>query len=111
MTADILMSRSGEVYFPESVQAASQPLVFVLEVRTVILFGSRAVGDHDEKSDFDIAISAPSLARSELTKLRDTIGHARTLYKISVSLLEMMPERLRARVTSQGITVYERKEA
>jgi predicted nucleotidyltransferase len=111
MTADILTPQLGKVFLPDSVRATLQLLVFVPEVRAIILFGSRAVGDHDEKSDFDIAVSAPALARRDFSKLRDAIAHSRTLYKISVSLLETMPERLRARVTSQGLTVYERKEA
>jgi uncharacterized protein len=109
MTADIFVPQV-EDFLPASVQAALQLAVFVPEVRTIILFGSRAVGDHDEKSDFDIAISAPRLARNEFIKLRDAVAHSRTLFKISLSLLEKMPERLQNRVTSQGLKIYERKE-
>jgi predicted nucleotidyltransferase len=111
VAADVLMSQIGGVFLPESVRATLELLVFLPDVRTIILFGSRAVGDHDERSDFDVAISAPTLTRTEFSKMRDAITHSRTLYKISVSLLETMPERLRARVTSQGLTVYERTEA
>jgi predicted nucleotidyltransferase len=109
MTADTFTPQV-RVFLPDSVRTALELAVFVPEVRTIILFGSRAVGDHDEKSDFDIAISAPSLARNEFVKLRDAISHSRTLFKISLSLLEKMPERLRTRVTSQGLSIYERKE-
>ena len=99
MTEDIRILRSDRACLPDSVRDALHFLVFVPEVRAIILFGSRAVGDNDEKSDFDISVSAPSLARNKFSKLRDTIAHSRTLYKISISLLEAMPERLQKRIT------------
>jgi predicted nucleotidyltransferase len=51
---------------PESVIGPLEFLTCVPEVTSVILFGSRAVGDHEDRSDIDIAISAPTLSRKEL---------------------------------------------
>ena len=68
------------------------------------------MGDHEERSDFDIAISAPELEKTTLARVRDAVGQCRTLYKITVSLLETMPERLKVRVISQGVTIYEREK-
>jgi hypothetical protein len=55
-----------------------------------------------------VAISAPTLERGALSGIRDMIDQSRTLYHISVSVLEFMPPALQARVLRQGITLYER---
>jgi predicted nucleotidyltransferase len=95
---------------PESVTGPLEFLISAPEVIGVILFGSRAVGDHDDRSDVDIAISAPTLSRTGLVELRDAIGQSRTLFKISISVLERMPSNLKDRVVSQGVYLYERTE-
>jgi predicted nucleotidyltransferase len=106
----ILSSHHGNVVLPESARASLQLLLEVREVQKVILFGSRAVGDHEERSDFDIAVSAPDLAPGPWLQLRDRMAHSRTLYRLSVTLLESMPDRLRDSVLLQGITLYERPQ-
>ena len=98
-------------HLPESVVRTLELLIAAPEVTGVILFGSRAVGDHDDRSDFDIAVSAPTLSRAGLARLRDCIGQSRTLFKISISVLEQMPFQLRDRVISQGVRLYECKKA
>jgi uncharacterized protein len=95
---------------PDSVIGPLGFLTSIPEVISIILFGSRAVGDHDERSDVDIAISAPTLSRRSLVQLRDAIGQSRTLFKISVSVLERMPPNLKNRVVSQGVYLYERAQ-
>lgn len=93
---------------PPSIRLVLSLIERVPEVEQIILFGSRAVGDHDERSDFDIAISAPGLSKLDLARLRHEVAHAETLYKISVTPLETMPKKLATRVLSQGIIIYER---
>lgn len=105
------MRGTGIANIPESALDAIAILMTPFAVRRVILFGSRAVGDHDQHSDVDIAISAPGLTHSELALLRDRVNNARTLYHIGVSALEEMPDALRIRVLAQGVTIYERQEA
>jgi predicted nucleotidyltransferase len=83
----------------------------VPQVERLILFGSRALGDHDERSDLDVAVSAPDLDRAGLAALRDKLNRFRTLYKISLTPIESMPPRLRDRVLAQGVVLYERQEA
>lgn len=95
---------------PESVIGPLELLTSVPEVTSIILFGSRAVGDHEDRSDVDIAISAPTLSRTNLVQLRDVIGQSRTLFKISISVLEHMPPNLKDRVISQGVYLYERAQ-
>lgn len=93
---------------PLSANVALDRVRAVAAVRRIILYGSRAVGDEDERSDIDIAISAPDLDGRSFTRLRDAVDNARTLYKISLAQLEDMPAPLRNRVLAQGRVIYER---
>ena len=77
--------------FPPSVRAALKPVFLNEQINQVILFGSRAFGDHDERSDFDLAISAPDLSKRGMVEIWEGIELSDTLYKISISLLEAMP--------------------
>ena len=77
-------------------------------MRRIVLVGSRAVGDGDERSDIDLAISAPGLDAPSVARLRDAVSTTRTLYKISLTRIEDMPASLLSRVLAQGRTLYER---
>ncbi|MBZ9887313.1 nucleotidyltransferase domain-containing protein [Mesorhizobium sp. BR1-1-3] len=96
---------------PESVACALEALRRCDKIEQVILFGSRAVGDHDPRSDVDLAISGPSLSRGEIAILRDEIERAPSLFRIAVSHLEKMPATLRERVMKQGIVIHDREKA
>ncbi|CAO4132607.1 nucleotidyltransferase domain-containing protein [Methylorubrum extorquens] len=96
---------------PESAATALRHLTDSPKVVFVILFGSRAVGDQDERSDIDIAFSAPELSKGELALIRDKVELSRSLYKISISQIERMPASLRERVLDQGVIVYEQSKA
>ncbi|MCD8501469.1 MAG: nucleotidyltransferase domain-containing protein [Bacillaceae bacterium] len=43
------------------------------DVKEVMLFGSRAHGDHEERSDIDLAIVAPNLSNRDWYLLIDTL--------------------------------------
>ena len=96
------------VHLPASASAALDLIKAVPAVRRIVLFGSRAVGDEEERSDIDLAISAPGLDAPDVARLRDAVSTTRTLYRISVTRIEDMPVSLRSRVLAQGRTVYER---
>jgi predicted nucleotidyltransferase len=96
------------VRLPHSAGAALALLEAAPAVRRIILFGSRAVGDEEERSDIDLAISAPDLDATGVARLRDAVSTTRTLYKISVTRIEDMPASLKSRVLKQGKTIYER---
>lgn len=76
-------------------------------VERIIVFGSRAVGDHDARSDFDLAISASRLSRREWIFLQDYVSQGDTLFKVAVTLLNDMPGALRNQVLSQGEVIYD----
>ena len=96
------------VRLPDSAGDALDLIKAVPAVRRIVLFGSRAVGDEEERSDIDLAISAPGLDASGVARLRDAVSTTRTLFKISVTRIEDMPTPLRSRVLAQGRTLYER---
>jgi predicted nucleotidyltransferase len=101
----------SQVDLPDSARAAMEALARFDGVERIILFGSRAIGDHDRRSDIDVAISGVGIDRAMLAKIRDWMDRARTLYKISIADLDAMPKPLRERVLTQGLTIYERPEA
>ncbi|BBJ30977.1 hypothetical protein RAS_00860 [Rickettsia asiatica] len=51
-------------------------------VKAIWLFGSRARGDNDERSDIDIAIICPNITDQEWLEVMDIIENADTLLKI-----------------------------
>jgi predicted nucleotidyltransferase len=81
-------------------------------VERVWLFGSRARGDHFERSDIDLAIEAPELDRYDWLKLSlDFEEAAPTLLGVDVVRMEEAPEHLRAQILEEGVVVHERSRA
>lgn len=106
-----ITTKHRTIRLPESARAALDMLAGVPQIERMILFGSRAIGDHDERSDLDVAVSAPDLDRAGFAALRDRLDRFRTLYTISLTSIESMPPRLRDRVLAQGVVLYDRQEA
>ena len=80
------------------------------EVKSVILFGSRACGDAGERSDIDLAISAPQLKLRRWLDMKLLAEEAPTLLSITLVRLEDSPPELRERVLKEGIVLYEQKK-
>ena len=74
-------------------------------MRRVILFGSRARGDHRDRSDVDLALDAPGLPRPDWLRLRIDADEARTLYGVDLVRLDQIPDRLRQRIETEGVDV------
>jgi len=96
---------------PESVQLVLDTLVKTYPVEELILFGSRAVGDHEPRSDFDIAVRANAIDRYQFSKIRVEIAEARTLYWVSLVHFDTTPPKLQERIQKQGVTIYDRSKA
>jgi uncharacterized protein len=109
--SDAELSVASMRSFPMSVQRVLSDLVSSKPIDALVLFGSRAMGDNDIRSDFDIAVSAPSLQRREFSMIRVEVAEAPTLYWISLVHLELTPLRLRERILRQGVLIYERPKA
>ncbi len=80
------------------------------EVKSVILFGSRAYGDADPRSDVDLAISAPRMNLRRWLNLKLLAEEAPTLLSITLVRLEDSPSELRERVLREGVVLYEQKK-
>lgn len=81
-------------------------------VERAVLFGSRARGDHCEKSDYDIAIYG-NLSRAWIAALFDYAEEKLpTLHKIDfVFMRELKDERMRDSIEKEGITIYDKETA
>ncbi len=93
---------------PISVQRVIDELVELYPIDKLVLFGSRAVGDFEERSDFDIAVFSQTLCRKKFSRLRLDAADSRTLYWVSLVHFETNPQALQQRILEQGITIYER---
>jgi predicted nucleotidyltransferase len=79
-------------------------------VDSVRLYGSRARGDASSKSDFDIAIAAPTANRAEWLQLLDSLEQIETLLDIQAVRLEETSGEFRERIVNEGKVLYERRE-
>ncbi|MGO9274316.1 MAG: nucleotidyltransferase domain-containing protein [Terriglobia bacterium] len=77
-------------------------------VEALILFGSRAFGDHEDRSDVDVAVCGVSITPLEWSRIRDAASTARSLYWISLVHFERNPPTLKKRITDTGIQIYVR---
>jgi uncharacterized protein len=73
----------------------------------VVLFGSRARGDADERSDIDLAIKADGTLLS-MARVSGITDEAPTLLLFDVVDLDHVPELLRREIEQEGIVIYER---
>jgi predicted nucleotidyltransferase len=76
-------------------------------VRRVLLFGSRARGDHRPRSDVDLAVDADESPAARLAAL-DLVDDAETLLPIDLVWLPEAPPALWAEVQREGIVLFER---
>lgn len=92
--------------------AALLPLFQVLpDVQRVILFGSRVRGDHQERSDIDLAVDAPDMDILEWDKLCFSItDNSKTLLPIDLIWLQHASAELAKRIQREGVVVFERED-
>ncbi len=78
-------------------------------VESVILYGSRARGDHRARSDIDLAVICPDATSRDWFDMTKIIDDARTLLKIDLVRYQKMQEEFREEIDREGIVLYERK--
>ncbi len=79
-------------------------------VEAVWLFGSRARGDHRQRSDIDLAVWAPTTGPRQWDAVVQWLQErAPTLLLIDVVRLDRAGDRLRKRVVDEGVVVYQRE--
>ena len=78
-------------------------------VKKIILFGSRARGDHQTKSDFDIAIDCPEANFDDWIDLLQTTEKIPTLLSIQIIRYNTSSKELQDRIKEEGVILYEQK--
>ena len=94
-----------EPAIPDSVRPLIARLATAPGVERVISFGSRARGDHRERSNVDLAVDAPGVSRVDWLRLKVDADEARTLFHVELVRLEEAPTRLKASIDRGGIYV------
>lgn len=78
------------------------------DIARAIVFGSRALGDAEERSDLDLALSCPGISRRRWAEIADAVEQAETLIAIDLIWLEDAPSALRDEILRSGKVIYER---
>ncbi|MBF4695163.1 nucleotidyltransferase domain-containing protein [Fusibacter ferrireducens] len=77
------------------------------KVESVLLFGSRARGDHSDTSDYDIAIFGKHLSLVDQMLLRGEIEDIHTLKKIDIVFVsEDLNETFMENIKKEGVVIY-----
>ena len=81
-------------------------------VEKVALFGSRARGDHEERSDIDLCVSCGGAGEDEWLEVLACLERDRvdTLLKVDCTRFETSDAALRENVLTEGIVLFERRE-
>lgn len=78
------------------------------KVDKIVLFGSRARGDHSPVSDYDIAIFENHLSALDKARLRDEVDEIETLKKIDLIFVqENFTDELMKSIKRDGVILYE----
>ena len=79
-------------------------------VDAIYLFGSRARGDHRERSDIDLAIFCPNASETDWQKIVNIVDDADTLLPIDCIRLdhEQLSSPLRIQIEKDKRLLYER---
>jgi predicted nucleotidyltransferase len=82
--------------------------ILLYKVSRVILFGSRARGDQNVRSDIDLAFDARDLSDSEWIAILNLLEETPTLLKIDAVRYNDASDDLQTQIDQQGIVIYER---
>ena len=77
------------------------------KVNRIILFGSRARGDEDSRSDIDLAFDCPDITTANWLAILDTLDECATLLKIDAINYNEASVDLRRNINHEGVVIYE----
>lgn len=77
-------------------------------VKKIVLFGSRARGNHSSVSDYDIAVFAKGLSVLDQARLWSEVEEIDTLKKIDLTFVdEQIMDEFRKNINKDGVIIYE----
>ena len=82
-------------------------------IQEIWLFGSRARGDNQDRSDIDLAVLCPEATISEWLYIKDIVEQARTLLSVDCIRLDGLRDdsELKKSIIREGIQLYERSKS
>jgi len=81
------------------------------DVEKVVLYGSRAKGNHKPFSDVDITLTGNMLTHRQLLKLSMDIDNLSLPYQFDISIFHTLAnDNLTDHIQRVGITIYQKKE-
>ena len=82
------------------------------KITRVVLFGSRARGDHSNRSDIDLAITTQNCSHTVQNLISQEIEDMTTPYKIDILFTDrLQKEKLLFNINQEGVIIYEQGEA
>ncbi len=95
---------------PHFVQDVVDEAVTRLDPQRIVLFGSRARGDHEAVSDYDLAIEAPGATEAAWARfVLDAQEDFGALLHLDLVRLDQADQRLRRRIDDEGLLLYVRE--
>ena len=86
-----------------------QILAFLPEIREVILYGSRAKGNHTLGSDIDLTLKGSDLDHSSIQKLMSKFDESTLPFTIDLSIYNQIQSKdLLAHIKRVGVCIYEK---
>lgn len=94
---------------PNSIKNLVHRLIQQINPDEIILFGSRARGDHRQNSDYDIAVKAEGIEYANWARLQISLEEQPiTLYHVDLVDFSKLDENYRGQITSEGKSLYVR---
>jgi predicted nucleotidyltransferase len=106
--AKVEQSTQGERRHP-AIAAMVEQLRRVPSVERIVLYGSRARGDHGDRSDIDIAVACPGADDADWARIWLIVDDAPTLLAVDLVRLEHAGDALRQQIEREGLVLYERR--
>ena len=93
---------------PESIQQTIKHIVNVAQPQKIVLFGSRARGNHRSNSDVDLAVFGKTCSDSQWnTLLVDIAEEPFSLYVIDLVDHNILSEDYEKQISCEGKAIYE----
>jgi len=84
----------------------AEQLALLPSVRKALLIGARSRGEHQDRSDIDIAVSLPGAAAIEWDRLVSAVEQCPTLLRVNLLRLDACDPQTRLRAETEGVVFF-----